>query len=70
MIDAFTRCNVCEMSPAETLYADQPMCYDCRTAYAKAEREESKARANDYVEALQDRWEAYCLARVAPFEGE
>ena len=40
MIDAFTRCNVCEASPAETLYSDQPMCYDCRAATAKAQKEQ------------------------------
>ena len=39
MIDAFTRCNVCEASPAECLYDGDPMCYDCRAATAKVKRE-------------------------------
>jgi hypothetical protein len=39
MIDAYTRCNVCEASPAECLYDGDPMCYDCRAATAKVKRE-------------------------------
>ena len=66
MIDAYTRCNVCEMSPAETLYRDEPMCYDCRAATAKAEREEKEsARA-----LLLDEYERYCLNRVAPLSDD
>ena len=35
-MDAYTRCDVCEMCPADTLYDGSPMCYDCRAATAKA----------------------------------
>lgn len=38
-MDAFTRCDVCEMSPADTLYDGSPMCYDCRAATAKAKKQ-------------------------------
>jgi hypothetical protein len=39
MIDTYTRCNVCEASPADCLYDGDPMCYDCRAATAKVKRE-------------------------------
>lgn len=42
-MDAFTRCEVCEMSPAETLYDGSPMCYDCRAATAKVKAEMANA---------------------------
>ena len=42
-MDAFTRCDVCEMSPADTLYDGSPMCYDCRVAYAKTQAEMANA---------------------------
>ena len=81
MIDAYTRCNVCEMSPAECLYDGEPMCYDCRAATAKVKREYPELSEKepcigcgaDVCEDLlckQDAWEAYCLNRVAPLGGE
>lgn len=42
-MDAYTRCEVCEMSPADTLYDGAAMCYDCRTATAKAKAEMANA---------------------------
>ena len=42
MIDTFTRCDVCEASPAECLYDGDPMCYDCRAATAKVKREHAE----------------------------
>ena len=34
-IAADTKCNVCEESPADTLYMEQPMCYPCRVNSAR-----------------------------------
>jgi len=53
-IGAFTRCDVCEMNPADSEYKGLPMCYDCKVHTAKVFKEQKQG------EALCDDADCYC----------
>jgi hypothetical protein len=62
-IGAFTRCDVCEMNPADSEYKGLPMCYDCKVHTAKVFKQQKQ-------EIIQDDYERHCLNRVAPLSDD